>query len=286
MVLGLVGSSRVWGNSEIVVREALLGAQEEGAKIEMLRLTDLFIEPCIGCLRCAIREEPCPLDDDMEWFLAKVRESDALILSAPTYMFGPAAIVKLILDRLLMLTPYFMEGARLTKPGATIAISGRRDWRGVTQPFLNALVAGLGFRLVDSLYLHRPGPGEVLLDDALMRQAHELGRRVAQGEKRERSPEGIVCPVCWSDFFFLEGERAICPICGSEAQIEIEEGELRLAFDLGVEPLPWSYAWQKEHVEEWIRPTVPRFLAHRKEIKARRKRYRGMGEVWMEVPSP
>lgn len=108
---------------------------------------------------------------------------------------------------------------------------------------------------------------------------------MARGEKGERLPKGNICPVCWSDFFFLEGERAVCPVCGSEAQIEMEGGEVRLAFDLGVEPLPWSYAWQKEHLEGWIRPTLPRFLAHRGEIKARRERYRGMGEVWIEVPS-
>ena len=124
-----------------------------------------------------------------------------------------------------------------------------------------------------------------MLDDEVMARIHKLGRRLARGEKGERLPEGNVCPVCWSDFFFLEKEKAICPVCGSEAQLGIEEGEVRLAFDLGVEPLPWSYAWQKEHVEEWIRPTLPRFLAHRKEIKARRKRYRAMGEVWIEAPS-
>lgn len=282
MVLGLVGSARVWGNSEIVVREALLGAQDEGAKMEMLRLTDLSIKPCIGCLRCAIREEPCPLDDDMEWFLARVRESDALILSAPTYMFGPAAITKLLLDRILMLTPQF--GEEQTRPGAAIAVSGRRDWRGVTQPFLNASVAGLGFRLVDSLYVHRPGPGEVLLEDEVMARIHELGQRVARGEKG-KPPEGNVCPCCYGDFFVLEGGKAICPLCGLEADIELVDGQVRLAFDLEVEPWPSSYAWQKEHVEEWIRPTVPRFLAHREEIKACRKRYQGMGEVWIEVPS-
>lgn len=281
MVLGLVGSARVWGNSEIVVREALSGAQEEGAKIEMLRLTDLCIQPCIGCLRCAIKEEPCPLDDDMEWFLAQVRESDALILSAPTYMFGPAAIVKLLLDRLLMLTPCF--GEEPTRAGAAIAVSGRRDWRGVTQPFLNALVMGLGFRLVDSLYVHRPGPGEVLLDDGVIARIHELGRRVAHGEGG-KPPEGNICPCCYGDFFVLEGRKAICPLCGLEADIEVDS-QVRLSFDLEVEPFPWSYAWQKEHVEGWIRPTAPRFLAHREEIKARRKRYREMGEVWIEVPS-
>lgn len=281
MVLGLVGSARVWGNSEIVVREALLGAQEEGAKIEMLRLTDLFIKPCNGCLRCAIREEPCPLDDDMEWFLAKVRESDALILSAPTYMFGPVAITKLLLDRLLMLTPRF--GEEQTRAGAAIAVSGRRDWRGVTQPFLNCLVMGLGFRLVDSHYVHRPGPGEVLLDDEVMARIDELGRRVARGE-RGKPPEGNICPCCYGDFFVLEGGKATCPLCGLEAAIELVDGQVRLSFDLRVEPLPWSYAWQREHVEEWIRPTAPRFLAHREEIKARRKRYRAMGDIWLKIP--
>jgi len=283
MVLGLVGSARLWGNSEVVVREALFGAQEEGAKVEMLRLTDLSIEPCNGCLRCAIKEEPCPLEDDMEWFLAKVRESDALVLSAPTYIFGPAAIVKLILDRLLMLTPYFMEGAPSTKPGATIAVSGRRDWRGVTRPFLNALVAGLGFRLVDSLYAHRPGPGEVLLDDEVMAQINGLGRWLAEGERGKR-PQGNICPSCYGDFFTLRGGKAICPLCGIEADIELVDGQVRLSFDLGVEPWPWSYAWQKEHLVEWIRPTLPRYLAHREEIRARRERYRGMGEVWVRPP--
>ena len=125
----------------------------------------------------------------MSWFcgtlVVKHLELRVWRLSAKCgYMFGPAAIVKLILDRLLMFTAYFMEGARSTKPGATIALSGRRDLRGVTQPFLNALAAGLGFRLVDSLYFHRPGPGEVLLDDDLIRQAHELGRRVATPHPR------------------------------------------------------------------------------------------------------
>jgi len=280
-VLGLVGSARVWGNSEVVVREALLGAQEEGAKIEMLRLTALSIEPCNGCLRCALKEEACPLDDDMEWFLAKVRESDALLLSAPTYMFGPAAIVKLILDRLLMLTPCFMEGSQSTKPGATIAISGRRDWRGVTQPFLNCLVMGLGFRLVNSLYVHRPGPGEALLEDEVMARIQELGRRVARGES-VKPPEGNICPSCYGDFFVLEGGKAICPLCGIEADIELVDGQMRLSFDLEVEPWPWSYAWQKEHIEGWIRPTAPRYLAHREEIKARRERYREMGDIWVK----
>lgn len=37
-ILGLNGSERKLGNTEILVKEALMGAEEEGAQVEMLRL--------------------------------------------------------------------------------------------------------------------------------------------------------------------------------------------------------------------------------------------------------
>jgi len=47
-ILGLNGSERKLGNTEILVKEALMGAEEEGAQVEMLRLTDYKILPCDG----------------------------------------------------------------------------------------------------------------------------------------------------------------------------------------------------------------------------------------------
>ena len=40
-ILGIVGSARRWGNSDLLVRQALLGAQAEGATVKAVRLTDL-----------------------------------------------------------------------------------------------------------------------------------------------------------------------------------------------------------------------------------------------------
>ncbi len=279
-VLGLVGAARRWGNSEVAVREALLGAMDEGAKGEILRLTDLHIEPCTGCLRCAIKGEPCPLEDDMEWFLSRVRAAEALLLAAPTYFFGLPAMVKLLLDRLLIMTNYLEEGR---KPGATITLYGREGWRGVTQPFLNAMAMGLGFRLVDSAHFLSTGPGELLLDEGALQRIRELGRGLARGERREPPPG--VCPVCYSDFFLLEGERAICPICAAEAIISMEGGKVRLAFDLESQEVSrLTHTGQKEHLEGWIRPSASRFLSHHREIKERRERYQEMGQIWVEIP--
>jgi multimeric flavodoxin WrbA len=43
-ILGLVGSARRWGNSELLARQVLRGAQSEGATAQMLRLTRLHLE--------------------------------------------------------------------------------------------------------------------------------------------------------------------------------------------------------------------------------------------------
>ncbi|MGD9375711.1 MAG: flavodoxin family protein, partial [Anaerolineae bacterium] len=103
-VLGLIGSARPWGNSDLLVRQALLGAQAEGAAIQVLRLTDLDLASCTGCMRCVIGGKPCPLEDDMSWLIETIQDADGLVVAAPTYFLGVAAVIKLILDRLLMVT--------------------------------------------------------------------------------------------------------------------------------------------------------------------------------------
>ncbi len=52
-VLGLT-CGRKMSNTEILVKEALMGAEEMGAKVEIVRLMDLNIKPCTGCNSCVI----------------------------------------------------------------------------------------------------------------------------------------------------------------------------------------------------------------------------------------
>jgi multimeric flavodoxin WrbA len=51
-VLGIVCSPRKGGNTEILVQEALAGAKESGAEIELLRIREMKIGPCDGCMTC------------------------------------------------------------------------------------------------------------------------------------------------------------------------------------------------------------------------------------------
>lgn len=282
-VLGIVGSARRWGNSELVVRQVLRGAREEGAEVCLVRLTDLCIEPCTGCMRCTIGERPCPLDDDVDWLMDTLQAADGVALSAPTYFLGVAGTVKLVLDRLLMLAARLAGGFPPPRPAVTVVTAGLAGWRGITLPYLNALVSAFGYRPVASLAAIAPGPGEVLLDDDLMARLLAAGRRLAGGAlEPEPVPPGI-CPTCYNDAFTLDGDRATCPICARQATVCHDEAGLHLAFEPeGEVGHRWTPERLREHIEEWVVATGPRFMARRAEIKARRGPYRQMDAAWLQ----
>jgi hypothetical protein len=292
IILGIVGSARLWGNSELLVRQVLQGAQAEGASVRMLRLTDLHLESCTGCLRCAIGGKPCPLDDDMAWLAETIQAADGLALAAPTYFLGPAAVVKLVLDRLLMIIGRVEDAPPPLRPAVTIATAGLEDWRGVSLPYCNALVAAFGFRPIESLTAIAPGPGEVLLDEDLMERMLAAGRRLGRGELEPGPAPPNVCPICHCNSFTLEKTRATCPICGREAIIVPEDEGLRLHFEPVSGELAsgdhqrWTPEGLRTHMVEWVMATGPRFLAHRHEIKARRRPYRTMEVDWLRPLSP
>ena len=51
-ILGVICGRRM-GNSEVLLKETLMGAGEvSGADAEIIRLTDLSIKPCKGCEVC------------------------------------------------------------------------------------------------------------------------------------------------------------------------------------------------------------------------------------------
>lgn len=285
-VLGLVGSARPWGNSDLLVRQALCGAQAEGATIRLLRLTDLHLDSCSGCMRCVIGGKPCRIEDDMVWLIETIQGADGLVVAAPTYFLGVAAVLKLILDRLLMVTGRVDAPLPRERPAVTIATAGLAGWRGVTLPYLNALCAAFGFEPIDSLTAIAPGPGEVLLNDELMAQILDLGHRIGRGDLNQALAAANVCPICRCDAFVLRGDRATCPICGHQAGIEQGPQGIRLRFEstAGVQHR-WTPEGLRTHMIDWVMATGPRFMELRSEIKARRRPYRQMAVEWLCPPS-
>ncbi|MDD5616543.1 MAG: flavodoxin family protein, partial [Candidatus Methanoperedens sp.] len=51
-IVGISGSPRTKGNTDILVQEALKAASELGAKTEFIALSGKKIKPCNGCGTC------------------------------------------------------------------------------------------------------------------------------------------------------------------------------------------------------------------------------------------
>jgi multimeric flavodoxin WrbA len=96
--LGIVGSPRRGGNTEVLVDEVLAGAQEAGAQTAKVILDELDIRPCRACNACQ-KAGHCVQDDDMAALLEQMQDSDLWVLGTPVYWWGPTAQFKAFLDR-------------------------------------------------------------------------------------------------------------------------------------------------------------------------------------------
>jgi multimeric flavodoxin WrbA len=97
-VLALSGSPRKKGNTETLLRAVLKGVTAAGGEVELIRLYDLRIQPCIGCGGCDKTGE-CVLEDDMQELYPKILAAPRVILASPIYFYGITAQAKAFVDR-------------------------------------------------------------------------------------------------------------------------------------------------------------------------------------------
>jgi multimeric flavodoxin WrbA len=277
-VLGVIGSARKLGNCEVLVKEALLQAQTEGAEIRALRLSDFHLLPCKGCLACVLKGEPCRLDDDMTPLWEQFQWANAIILSAPTYFLGPAGIIKLLIDRLF---EYSLQiGQMQPRPGAIIATAGLREWDPFTLPMLSMLAGILRLHPVDRFVAYRPGPGEVLLDDDTMKRTKQIGTALVRelqqpsGEKQLHISDNA-CLQCGTPFFMLRDNHQVeCQLCQARGEIHLEGEHAKISWTAKGGKNRWSPEAMAEHFSEWVLRTGPVYQKNRDEIQKRFPKYR------------
>ena len=174
-IIGLVCSPRRNGNTEILVSEALKEAQKNGAETEIIRTTDMQIQPCDGCAHCH-KEGKCRIDDDMQELYKKMLEADGVILGSPVYFWSVSGQAKLLMDRTYALRyPYH----RLqNKPAGAIVVAGRRGCMSALSVINNfflgqdMLPTGLG------IAGYGDQKGEILEDTRAVDGARSLGRQI------------------------------------------------------------------------------------------------------------
>jgi len=189
-ILGISGSPRKEGNTEVLLGEALKGARDVGAEVEEVFLRDKTISPCLEIYGCK-RDGRCVIEDDFHEVAEKMLQADALILASPIFFYTVSAHTKMLMDRCqsFWVKRYLLKRpiapGRSRRKGTFISVGatrGNRLFDGVTltaRYFFDALDVDL----FDTLLVRGVDEkGEIFDHPEEIRAAYELGRRLARAE--------------------------------------------------------------------------------------------------------
>jgi multimeric flavodoxin WrbA len=97
-VLGIMGSPRKQGNTDILLDKALEGAREAGAEVEKVLVSKLKISPCLEIYAC-LKDGDCAIKDDMQLLYKKLLEADHIIFASPIFFYSITSQAKAVIDR-------------------------------------------------------------------------------------------------------------------------------------------------------------------------------------------
>ncbi|MEN6327149.1 MAG: flavodoxin family protein [Syntrophomonas sp.] len=264
-VLGLVISNRKLGNSEILLKE-IMRSIPYACQYELIRLTDLRIDPCLACYKCLEHDNECVMKDDFNFVMDRIKRADALIIGVPVYLLGPQGSYKMLCDRLVSCFKYhpFTAG----KPCIIVVPFGTQRWEGYTKAAALVMPHLLQMKLVDYWPVHAALPGESLMDKTNLEYARDLGKRLFYS--KTCSPGPRECPYCGSDLFRLLPDNKIeCPLCGIEGHLEMDA---KPSFAPNQE---CRFTSQNilEHFNGWVKAMKNTFLEEKHELKKIQRGY-------------
>jgi multimeric flavodoxin WrbA len=180
----LMGSPRKEGNSAVMAQRLAEGAAKAGATVDSFYLHAMDIKPCTGCDRCQGEDAGgCVIDDAMQGVYKKLRETDSIVFASPVYWFSVSAQLKTVIDRIYAVG----GGDKNVLAGKTLGVLlAYADDDPFTSGAVNALrmfqdiSAYLGTAIAGMVYGSAFGAGEIGENEALMKQAYELGQRLGK----------------------------------------------------------------------------------------------------------
>ena len=307
-VLGIV-AGRHNGNSEILVKEALLACQEAGAEVKMINLFDYHIEHCIGCEGCTMQMGEIAMDptkkykgcvlkdkDDLDKIVNELQTCQGVIFGVPTYDLCPSSLYMKFAQRFLAYELAFrLEIGDLQEDPHTVAgliANGGscHDWQTLALESMSATMFTMSLNVVDQMMAIRNGrPGNVLLRPEQLERAHQLGANIVkaiQTPVEERTwlgdPKQGMCPRCHSALVYKGDEHwdgiqfpFECAVCGSGGDlVKDENGDYQfvLAENGLIRDRNINEA-RAEHLNEIIKTRIE-FFQRQPEVQEKYKKYR------------
>ncbi len=259
-VLGLT-CGRKLSNTEILVKEALMGAEEKGAEVEIVRLMDLNIKPCTGCNVCVmdlfekLGPGECVIKDDLKFIDEKILDCDGLIVGSPIYESSPSGYFKTLNDRMgpshdmafRMIVKKIRGEKGITqgrgpdersfkqRPVSLFAVGGS-DWVKLALPMMQQFSLSWQMKVVDQVLFNWIAlPGVAVLHEDMLERARKSGAHVAESIKMPI--EGVkyigepgICPVCHSNLLEVTGKDfpVSCAVCGIKGTLQMDGNKVSL----------------------------------------------------------
>ncbi|WP_271628909.1 flavodoxin family protein [Caldicellulosiruptor sp. DIB 104C] len=197
-VVAFNGSPRKEGNTYHAIKIVAEELQKEGIEVEIVQVGDKAIRGCLACGTCAKnRNERCVIDDEVNEWIQKMKETNGIILASPVHYASISATMKAFLDR-----AFYVAGVNgsLFRHKVGAALVAVRRSGGITA--FNQLMQYLNYAemlIATSNYwnvIHGRLPGEVLQDEEGVQIMRVLGKNMAwllklveNGKSNVKEPE-------------------------------------------------------------------------------------------------
>jgi len=181
-----MGSPRIKGNTDLLLDEALKGAQSQQAEVEKVVVDKLKISPCreyYGCLR----DGNCVIRDDMDGIYPKLLDTDGIIVASPIFFYSLSAQLKALIDRCqaLWARKYILKNLpNSVRMGAFISVGATTGDKLFDGSILTVkyFFQAIDVKYVDELFIRGIDKrGEIKEHPTALSDAFELGKRLAQG---------------------------------------------------------------------------------------------------------
>lgn len=178
-VIGIVGSPRKNGNTNILVQQVLEGAAEAGAETRTFILNEMNYSGCQGCDYCKSHDK-CRLEDDLVELFEELASADGVVFGSPIYFGQFTGQMRLFIDRCYSLGNVdFSCRLPAGKKAIIIGTQGAPDpeyFKGVYEEFKGQISNFMRMDVKDTIIgIGYHVPGEVTADSELMERAKNTG---------------------------------------------------------------------------------------------------------------
>ena len=250
-------------NTEIMVKEALMGAEEMGAEVELIHMLDLNLVPCNGCVSCVTGKDwmafaggsaRCVRKDDLKWLEDKIYDSDGVVFVMPIFEKGVPGFFRSFQDRfagpshdigMLTIAKSIWEQKESPAGGgpdprafkqrfATFIGIGGSDWACRMSADFGLFAMVQQWQIVDDLTF--TWAKSLTMEDDRVALIREAGRNIAKAATEPASYRYLgdpgICANCHSRLMYLtdDAKTVECSVCGIKGELVIDGGTIKFAY--------------------------------------------------------